>query len=115
VTGSVRPGARSLWIAQMALGSAMLAGGVGWHISANTLWAQGHVDTNEYLDTSRTEKFHRPILISAALAGLGAGLLPGALTGLVLSRSSSRKIRRSYAVRPATSGTYFGLRVSGAF
>jgi hypothetical protein len=113
------------WIAELVLGAASMAGGVLVARRGDAAFAAVHTTSVEaqlawsdpsYLDGS--QRGARQALLGAAWAGLGGGLVLGAVTGLLADRSGRFQIRDSankLSVGVSTSTRQAGLVVSGAF
>ena len=116
---------KGAWIAEVALGAASMAGGVLVARRGDAAFAAVHGTTVEaqlaWSDPSYiggSQRGARQALIGAAWAGLGGGLVLGAVTGLLADRAGRFQVRGSaskLSIGVSTSSRQAGLVVSGAF
>ena len=106
VTGAIRPHAKRAWLIELGLGGAALAGGTALHAVTGISYGKGVGITD---DGTRW-----PSVLGAGVAGLGAGLMGSAITGLVVQRSKKNGSRR-YSLSPTVSHREFGVQLYGRF
>jgi hypothetical protein len=109
VTGAARPAARAAWWAELGVGAAALAGGLTWNI----------LETNKFdaaIAADEKASFLGPLL-AAEVAGLGAGLIGGAIPGLVIESRlrGGKPSGLAWTLTPSASPRLIGAMFSANF